>query len=342
MLISNKPINFTTNYTNFIRHFLPYIHKFTNREYYLKTINTISTMEENQTNASESFRNGSFSKSKRETDKYIETESNVKLYLKDYGEGKPVILIHGWPLSNEMWEYQIDALVENNFRVIAYDRRGFGKSSQPWNGYDYDTLADDLKAIIDQLDLKEVTLVGFSMGGGEVVRYFSRHGGKNVTKAILISSVTPHLLRTDSNPEGIPQEKYDATAEQIKDDRIGFLDSFGKTFFGVSFISKPISTPLLDYYRMLGSFASPRATLECAKSFSTTDFSREMASVNVPTLIIHGDEDKNVPIEITSEIAAKLIPDNIFIVYDGAPHGLFYIEKEKLNKDLIKFLKSEI
>jgi non-heme chloroperoxidase len=280
------------------------------------------------------------SKSKTGLDTYIETAPNVQLYVKDYGQGKPVILIHGWPLSNEMWEYQIDILVQNNFRVIAYDRRGFGKSSQPWSGYDYDTLTDDLKAIIDHLDLKEATLVGFSMGGGEVVRYFSRHGGKGVSKAVLISSVTPFLLKTDSNPDGIPQEKYDAMAEQIKADRIGFLDSFGKTFFGVSFISKPISTALLDYYRMLCSFASPRATLECAKSFSTTDFRKEMTSINVPTLIIHGDEDKTVPIEITSEIATKLISDNQFIVYEGAPHGLFYIEKDKLNKDLIAFLNS--
>lgn len=172
------------------------------------------------------------SKSKTGLDTYIETAPNVQLYVKDYGQGKPVILIHGWPLSNEMWEYQIDILVQNNFRVIAYDRRGFGKSSQPWSGYDYDTLTDDLKAIIDHLDLKEATLVGFSMGGGEVVRYFSRHGGKGVSKAVLISSVTPFLLKTDSNPDGIPQEKYDAMAEQIKADRIGFLDSFGKTFFG--------------------------------------------------------------------------------------------------------------
>jgi non-heme chloroperoxidase len=299
-------------------------------------------METNQINRSESLSEDNFSESNMSTDKYILTAPNVKLYVKDYGEGKPVILIHGWPLSNEMWEYQIDTLVQNNFRVIAYDRRGFGKSSQPWNGYDYDTLADDLKAIIDQLDLKEATLVGFSMGGGEVVRYFSRHGGKGVSKAVLISSVTPFQLKTDSNPDGVPQEKYDGMAEQIKEDRIGFLDSFGKTFFGVSFISKPISTPLLDYYRMLCSFASPRATLECAKSFSTTDFRREMASVNVPTLIIHGDEDKTVPIEITSEVATKLIPNNKFIVYEGAPHGLFYIEKDKLNKDLLEFLNSEI
>lgn len=303
-------------------------------------LKTVIVMETNQINRSESGSEANFSEFKVSTDTYIETAPNVKLYVKDYGEGKPVILIHGWPLSNEMWEYQIDTLVQNNFRVIAYDRRGFGKSSQPWNGYDYDTLADDLKAIIDQLNLKEATLVGFSMGGGEVVRYFSRHGGKGVSKVVFISSVTPFQLKTDSNPDGIPQDKYDTMAEQIKEDRIGFLDSFGKTFFGVSFISKPVSTPLLDYYRMLGSFASPRATLECAKSFSSTDFRREMALVDVPTLIIHGDEDKTVPIEITSEIATKLIPDNTFIVYEGAPHGLFYIEKDKLNKDLLEFLNS--
>jgi pimeloyl-ACP methyl ester carboxylesterase len=280
---------------------------------------------------------------KKETigiDQYIQTAPNVQLYVKDYGQGKPVILIHGWPLSNEMWEYQIDALVQNNFRVIAYDRRGFGKSSQPWDGYDYDTLADDLKAIIEHLDLNDATLVGFSMGGGEVVRYFSRHGGKGISKAALIASVTPFQLQTDSNPDGVPQSKYDGMAEQIKADRIDFLDNFGKTFFGVTFLNKPISTPLLDYYRMLCSFASPRATLECAVSFSTTDFRSEMALVNVPTLIIHGSEDKTVPIEITSEVAAKLIPDNRFIIYDGAPHGLFYTEKDRLNNDLLAFLKS--
>lgn len=273
-------------------------------------------------------------------DMYIETAPNVQLYVKDYGQGKPVILIHGWPLSNEMWEYQIDALIENNFRVITYDRRGFGKSSQPWNGYDYDTLTDDLKEIIEHLDLSDAALVGFSMGGGEVVRYFSRYGGKGISKAVLIASVTPFQLQTDTNPDGVPQEKYDGMAELIKADRIDFLDSFGKTFFGQSFLNKPISTPLLDYYRMLCSFASPRATLQCAVSFSTTDFRSEMAAVNVPTLIIHGNQDKTVPISITSEIAAKLIPDNQFIIYEGAPHGLFYTEKDKLNNDLVAFLNS--
>jgi len=271
---------------------------------------------------------------------YIETEPNVHLRIRDYGTGKPVILIHGWPLSNEMWEYQIEALVANNFRVIAYDRRGFGQSSQPWSGYDYDTMTDDLKTIIDALELKDITLVGFSMGGGEVVRYFSRYGGKNVTKAVLISSVTPFRLKTEDNPDGKSEEENAETIKAIHDDRIGFLDGFGKNFFGKSLLNTPISDPLLEYYRMLCSFASPKATIECAKSFSTTDFRDEMFTVNVPTLIIHGDNDKIVDIEISSKKSATLIPNNQFIIYEDAPHGLFYTHKDQLNKDLTAFINS--
>jgi non-heme chloroperoxidase len=297
-------------------------------------------MENSVINDNPSLRESDFNILEHNTDKYIETAQNVKLYVKDYGEGKPVILIHGWPLSNEMWEYQIEFLVQNNFRVIAYDRRGFGKSSQPWNGYDYDTLTDDLSAIIEQLQLDNVTLVGFSMGGGEVVRYFSRHQGKGVVKAALISSIIPFLLKTDDNPEGRPKEKTEITAASIKEDRIGFLDNFGKIFFGINIVNKPLSTPLLEYYRNLCSVASPRATLQCAESLNTTDFRDELHTIQVPTLIIHGTDDKNVPIEVSSEKTAKAIKNNTFIVYEGAPHGLFYTEKDKLNKDLLEFLNS--
>ena len=297
-------------------------------------------MNESQVENYPDLKEANFLLAGNSTDKFIETAPNVKLYVKDYGYGKPVILIHGWPLSNEMWEYQVEDLVENGFRVITYDRRGFGKSSQPWNGYNYDTLTDDLKAIIDQLKLEDVTLVGFSMGGGEVVRYFSRYGGKNISKAVLISSVTPFLLRTENNPEGATSEKNEETASAIKADRIGFLTGFGKTFFGVSLLSNPLSSSLLDYFKMLCSFASPHATLECAKAFSTTDFRSEMEAVNVPTLIIHGDEDEIVPMEVSSEKTANMIPNNNFIVYEDAPHGLFYTERERLNKDLIEFLNS--
>lgn len=272
------------------------------------------------------------------TTKFIKSTDGVHLFVRDYGSGKPVILIHGWPSSNEMWEYQFETLVQNNFRVIAYDRRGFGRSSQPWHGYDYDTMTDDLKAIIDELKLTDVSLVGFSMGGGEVVRYFSRHGGKNVSKAVLISTVPPFMLKTEDNPDGAPQEMFDGMAKQMREDRIGFLDEFGKTFFGVSLLSKPLSEPLLEHFRNLAAVASPRATLECATAFATTDFRSEMSSVNVPTLIIHGDADKIVPIDISSKKSADMIPNNKFIIYDGAPHGLFYTEREKLNKDLVDFL----
>jgi non-heme chloroperoxidase len=295
-------------------------------------------MENTILNSDRSIKDFDFDIHEQNTDKYIKTAKNVQLYVKDYGRGKPVILIHGWPLSNEMWEYQIDFLVQNNYRVIAYDRRGFGKSSQPYDGYDYDTLTDDLKEIIAQLQLENVTLVGFSMGGGEVVRYFSRHGGTGVTKAALISSIIPFLLKTDDNPDGHPREKSETTAAAIKEDRIGFVDNFGKTFFGINIINKPLSTALLEYYRTLCSFASPRATLKCAEAFSFTDFRNELDYIKVPTLIIHGDDDKIVPIELTSKKAAESITHNTYIVYEGAPHGLFYTEREKLNNDLLNFL----
>ncbi len=274
--------------------------------------------------------------------KNSESGESVKIFYQDIGAGQPVVLIHGWPLSHEMWEYQINDLVESGFRVIAYDRRGFGKSSKPWDGYDYDSLTGDLKSLLDELDLNDVILVGFSMGGGEVVRYFSRYGGERVSKVALLGSVTPFMLKTADNPKGVDQSVFDKMMEEMKDDRIGFLDSFGKQFFGVNVLNKPVSTPLLEYYRMLCTMASPRATQECAKSFSSTDFREEMSQVNVPTLIIHGDADKTVPIEPTGEQSAEMIPDANFIRYEGAPHGFFYTEKQKLNKDLISFIREQV
>ena len=295
-------------------------------------------MESTQVFKTESTNDAVFAAKAQFIDKFIETAPNVKLYVKDYGNGNPVILIHGWPLSNEMWEYQIENLVANNHRVITYDRRGFGKSSQPWHGYDYNTLTDDLKAIIDKLELTNITLVGYSMGGGEVVRYFSRHGGAHVSKVVLVSSIIPYLAQSDDNPDGRTKEKNEATQLAIKEDRIAFLDDFGKNFFGVGFLNNPISAPLLEYYRMLASFASPHATTECAKSFSSTDFRQDVPTINVPALIIHGDADKTVPIKPTGQESAKLLPGAKFIVYEGAPHGLWYTDKDRLNQDLIDFI----
>lgn len=263
----------------------------------------------------------------------------IKLSFEDYGKGKPVVMLHGWPLSKEMWEYQLDALVNAGLRVITYDRRGFGKSSKPWSGYDYNSLTDDLNAVLDKLNVQDATLIGFSMGGGEVARYFTRYGSEKITKVILISSVIPYMLQTDDNPHGIPIDKINEMATQLTSDRIGFLDTFGKHFFGINFVNHPVSAPLLEYYRMLASMASPKATKECMKSFLFTDFKNDAMAINVPTLIIHGDADKTVP-ATTSELAAKLISNNQFIIYEGAPHGLFYTHKERLSNDIISFISS--
>ncbi|HEX2606940.1 MAG TPA: alpha/beta hydrolase [Flavisolibacter sp.] len=277
--------------------------------------------------------------------KFITTKDNtsgeeVKLAYSDYGKGKPVILIHGWPLSREMWEYQLDDLVNAGLRVIKYDRRGFGKSSKPWDGYDYDSLAEDLNALITELDLRDVTLVGFSMGGGEVARYISRYGSERIAKAVLISSVLPYLSKSSDNEDGVDPSVFADMMEQINKDRIGFLDTFGKQFFGVNLISHPVSTPLLEYYRMLAAHASSRSTKQCALSFAQTDFREDVKKIDVPTLIIHGDADKTVPIEASSHRTAEMIPGAQYVVYEGAPHGLFYTHREQLNQDLVSFITS--
>lgn len=269
------------------------------------------------------------------------TGEELRIAYSDYGNGKPVVLLHGWPLSREMWEYQLDALVNAGLRVIKYDRRGFGKSSKPWDGYDYDSLTEDLKAVIDQLDLREVTLVGFSMGGGEVARYLGKYGSDRIAKAVFISSVTPYLAKTNDNPDGVDPSIFADMMEQMQNDRIDFLDSFGKKFFGVNVISHPVSTPLLEYYRMLASFASGRSTKQCAISFAQTDFREDVKSINIPTLIIHGDSDNTVPIEASADRTAQMIPDAQYKVYEGAPHGLFYTHREQLNADLVDFINSE-
>jgi len=265
------------------------------------------------------------------------TGEEIELSYKDYGQGRPVVLIHGWPLSKDMWEYQLDDLVNAGLRVIKYDRRGFGKSSKPWNGYDYDTLTEDLNAIIEQLDLRDAVLVGFSMGGGEAVRYLNKYGNRRVSKLVLISAITPYLLKTADNPDGVDESVFAEMMTEMKQDRIKFLDEFGKKFFGVSLVSHPVSTPLLEYYRMLAAVAAPRATQQCAIAFSQTDFRNDVESITVPTLIIHGDDDKTVPIEASSERTARMIPESQYIVYRGAPHGLFYTQRERLNQDLIQF-----
>ena len=262
----------------------------------------------------------------------------VKIYYEDLGKGKPVVFIHGWPLSGAMWEYQVTQLPQQGLRCIIYDRRGFGRSDRPFDGYDYNTLAGDLKSLLEELDLNGVTLVGFSMGGGEIAKYFSLYRGERVSKVVLVSAVVPYLLKTTDNPDGVPQEVFDKMAKAMIDDRPTFLEGFNKDFYGVGLINHPVTDAYLTNSLNKAMDASPIATIGCAKSFSSTDFRQDVIKINVPTLIIHGDKDKTVPIKPTGEQSAKLISGSKLIIYEGAPHGLWFTEKEKLNQDLIDFI----
>jgi non-heme chloroperoxidase len=269
---------------------------------------------------------------------YVTTTDRTKLYVKDWGTGTPVILLHGWPLSSDSWDDLAMPLVGAGYRAIAYDRRGFGRSSQPWSGYDYDTLADDLAAVIDQTGAHDAVLVGFSMGGGEVARYMSRHGGKSVTKVVLISSILPYRLKTADNAAGTEQATFDETAQAIVADRAQFFAAFFKNFFGVGMISHPVSGEMLEWARSVSMQASLKATLECLKSFSSTDFRPDLPAIKVPTLMIHGTDDAIVPIDASTRLAAKGIAQCTLIEYPGAPHGLWAIDKKRLASDLLDFL----
>ena len=270
---------------------------------------------------------------------YVTTNDNTKLYIKDWGSGKPVIMMSGWPLTADSWDDQAMAFADAGYRAISYDRRGFGRSSQPWSGYDYNTLSDDLAAVIEQTGAQDAMLVGFSMGGGEVARYMSRHGGKSVAKAVLVSSVVPYMLKTADNPDGTEEAAFDKMMHGMNDDRAGFFAAFFKDFFGVGLMSHPVSDELMRWCVNVALQASLKATLECAKSFATTDFRPDLAAFKVPTLIIHGTADKTVPIDASGRAAAKGIVGSTLFEYDDAPHGLFATHKAQLTNDLLGFMR---
>ncbi len=272
---------------------------------------------------------------------YILTDDEIELYVKIWGPegGKPVVLIHGWPLSADSWDDVANALADNGYRAIAYDRRGFGRSDQPDGGYDYDTFAADLGAVLEEYaDGQQAALVGFSMGGGEVARYIATNNGEGISHAVLISSVVPYMLKTDDNPDGVEQSVFDGIIKNLREDRAGFLQTFAKNFYGVGFIEKPLSQGVLDQFFLLGSQAGLRGTLACVEAFSKTDFRADAAKINVPTLILHGTGDKVVPIDPSARQAAKLIPQAELIELDGEPHGTLATRKDDVIAHLLSFL----
>ena len=264
----------------------------------------------------------------------------VELHYEDQGTGSPVVLIHGWPLSGRSWESQVPALVDAGYRVITYDRRGFGSSSQPWDGYDYDTFAADLSALLEHLDIHDATLVGFSMGGGEVVRYIGTYGTDRVSKAVLAAAVPPYLYKSDDNPGG---GLDDATIEQfqagVKGDRLAFLDGFTTNFFTAG-DDLLVSEPQRRYALDIAAFASPKGTLDCISAFGRTDFRGDIAKITVPTLILHGDSDAIVPFEVSGKRSHEDIAGSQLVLVEGGPHGLNVTHAEEFNKALLEFLKS--
>ena len=268
-----------------------------------------------------------------------ENSAPVELYYEDHGSGSPVVLIHGWPLSGRSWENQVGALVDAGHRVITYDRRGFGKSSQPRTGYDYDTFAADLDTLLENLDLSDVTLVGFSMGGGEVVRYIGRYGTARVSRAVLAAAVPPYLYKSEDNPEG---GLDDATIQQFQDgvrgDRIAFLDGFLTSFFAAGEQSDLVSEPTRLYHRDIAAFASPKGTLDCITAFGRTDFRDDLAKVTVPTLVIHGDSDAIVPFEVSGRRSHEAIEGSSLVLIEGGPHAINATHAEQFNRALIDFL----
>ncbi len=267
-----------------------------------------------------------------------ENDTPIELHYEDHGAGRPVVLIHGWPLSGRSWENQVPALVAAGYRVIAYDRRGFGNSSQPWGGYDYDTFAADLNALLEHLDVREATLVGFSMGGGEVVRYLGTYGSDRVAQAVLAAAVPPYLYKSDDNPDGgLDDDAIAGFQAGVKSDRLAFLDQFTTGFFSASGQLK-VSEAQREYARDIAAFASPKGTLDCITAFARTDFRGDLEQVTVPTLIIHGDSDAIVPFEVSGKRSAESITDSDLVVIEGGPHGINASHAEEFNQALLAFL----
>lgn len=272
--------------------------------------------------------------------KFFTAKDQAQLFFRDIGDGAPVILIHGWPLNADMFEYQTLELLRAGYRVITYDRRGFGRSEQTGENYDYNTFADDLNSLIEHLQLEKVSLVGFSMGGGEIARYLSRFGSQKVASAVLIGAVPPYLLKDASNPDGVEASVFEGMVQGLEKDRPAFLANFTKMFFGINIVNHPVSQETQNWCFNMAMQASLKASIDCVTAFGYTDFREDMRAFDIPTLIIHGTSDKTVPEAVAGAKAAQMISGSKYLPYDGAPHGLFITHKDQLWMDLRDFLEA--